>query len=116
MLARRARLLLALDRLDEATATLERLRSVEPESAWAHLTLARTLSKARRIDVALEAADALLARFPEDLHGLSLKARLLAKLGRNEDAAEAARQAARVGASDAGIMREIGPLLRRAAA
>ena len=93
MLARRARLLLALDRPGEAAQPLQRLAELEPENAWAHLTLARTYTKVDKAADALRVVETYLGRAPSDGHALALKARLLWKTGRKQEAAEAARRA-----------------------
>jgi hypothetical protein len=110
MLARRARLLLALSRPRDVVEPLRRLSEVEPDNSWAYLTLARTLSKVGRAADALHALDALLS-FDPDPQALALKARLLAKLGRSEDSVAAARDAQAAGDGDSAALREIEPLL-----
>ncbi len=110
MLARRARLLLALDRPREAVEPLRRLAEVEPDNGWAFLTLARSLMKVGRAAEAPEAVDSLL-RVAVNAQALALKARLLTRLGRSQEALATARHAQAAAQGDAAVLREVLPLL-----
>ena len=93
ILARQARLLLALRRPEDAIQPLGRLVDLEPEDAWAHLTLARTCLKLGRMAEGLQALESYLDRVTEDGPALALKARFLCKMGRKHEAGEAAHRA-----------------------
>ncbi len=110
MLARRARLLLALNRPRDAVEPLSRLSEVEPDNGWAYLTLARSLMKVHRAADALEAVDRLL-RVNVDAQALALKARLLTRLGRSQEALVTARDAQAAADGDAAVLSVVQPLL-----
>lgn len=111
MLMRKARLLLAANRTEDAVDVLGCLRKVEPDDAWAQLTLARALGRLNRFDDALALVDDHLSRREDDASAHAYRAKLLARLGQNELAAQCARTARDLAAGDAKVLREIEPLL-----
>jgi tetratricopeptide (TPR) repeat protein len=111
MLARKVRLLLAMDRPRDAAAALARLAEAEPENMWAHLTLARTLARAGRHAEALTAADFGLARTPDEPQLLAVKARILMKLRRREEAVLFAQRALDHAAGEPNAIREAARVL-----
>lgn len=111
MLMRKARLLLAANRTEDAVDVLGSLRKVEPDDAWAQLTLARALGRLNRYDDALAIVDDHLSRREDDASAHAYRAKLLARLGQNELAAQCARTARDLAAGDAKVLREIEPLL-----
>ena len=96
-LSRRGSALTWLGRLDEAIATLETFRRLDPNAQAAQLIpLVIAYYTAGRHSDALAEADRLVARYPHvgDVH--TIRAATLAQLGRDQDAGEAAAQVRRL--------------------
>jgi len=115
ILAREARILLALGLTEDAIAPLTTLTEVAPEDEWGHLTLTRTLMKLRRPAEALDAVDRLLSQASGHPYGLALKARLLWKASRKDEAVELARRALDLAPEDAQVAQNVQLVLRELA-
>jgi tetratricopeptide (TPR) repeat protein len=86
-----------------ARACMERAAQVEPSSSHARLTWAAWLERERRVEEALEQAEACLARNPRDAAALYYRAFLLNRMGRASEAQALLRDLIRTGAGDAGV-------------
>ena len=111
ILARIARLHLADGRTEPAIESLRRLADVDPENAWAKITLARALLSSSVVDEALAIADELLERAPEDGPALSVRARALWKMKEPERAREAALSAIQAANVTDQIRMQLRPIL-----
>jgi hypothetical protein len=116
VLARCARILLGLDRTEDALVPLQRLVDAAPEDEWGHVALARTLIKLKRNAEAFDVVERLLREIPGDANGLALKARLLWTAGRKNEAREAARSALDAAPEDRQVAQTVQPVLRQLAA
>jgi predicted Zn-dependent protease len=116
VLARWARILLGLDRTEDALVPLQRLVDAAPDDEWGHVVLARTLIKLKRNAEAFDVVERLLREIPGDANGLALKARLLWTAGRKNEAREAARSALDAAPEDRQVAQTVQPVLRQLAA
>lgn len=90
---------------DGAQKTLLRATLFDPDHLGSHVSLIRLETKMRRYDKALQRANSLIARLPEEPVAYNLKGDILLKTGRAEEA---------VGVYEAGLrLEESGPLLIR---
>lgn len=116
ILERHARILIAFERLEGALDALQKLAGLDPEHRWGHLTLARTLDKLGRRAEALTVVERFLQALDGDAPSLALKAKLLWKDGRKEEAGAAARLALDAAPEDPTVAQSARLVLRGLAA
>ena len=111
LLAQYARMMLRDERSQEALEPLRTLVKLQPESEWANLALARAALAHSSPEEALQAVEQHLEAKPGDVKGFTLRARILSRIGRKDEARASAEAAASACGGDPRIMRGLQPLL-----
>ena len=115
LLARCARIEIAVGQLAEACTTLARLVEADLSDVWSGLTLARTLVKRGEVAAALDVLAMLDRHVPDHGAALALAARLLWKQRRRAEASAMARRALAASGDDPAVVAQLGAILAASA-